>query len=218
MANVLDKVLQFFVVKDKRFFPLYIEAAENIVEAADLLIALTEEVDNDARREISVRIKEHETKGDKITDTIIDELLKAFVTPFDRDDIHQLAQDVDVFLDSIRDSGKKIVLFQPKDADPGFKEMALAIRRDAGLLLDITRRFENMRDKIGEIDSLCDQMIEIEHSADNIYSDYMSALFHDEKDAIELVKKKNIIQTLEDTCDLGKDISDTVRNILVKLS
>ena len=68
-----------------------------------------------------------------------------------------------------------------------------------------------------EIDALCDRLVDWEHTADNIYSNYMSNLFKEEKDAIELVKKKNIIQTLEDTCDLGKKISDTVRNILVKM-
>ena len=213
----LDKILQFFVVKEKKFFPLYIQAADNIVKAADILLELTKVEDPELRSTLSARIKEHETAGDQLTDTIIDELLKAFVTPFDRDDIHQLAQDIDMFLDGIRDSGKKIDLFQPRFADADFTRMADIIRQSAEDIASLTRNFDNMRDRVPEIDALCDRLVDWEHTADNIYSNYMSNLFKEEKDAIELVKKKNIIQTLEDTCDLGKKISDTVRNILVKM-
>ena len=213
----LDKILQFFVVKEKRFFPLYIQSADNIVEAAAILTELTKTEDPQRRTDLSAEIKEHETDGDRLTDTIIDELLKAFVTPFDRDDIHQLAQDIDTFLDGIRDAGKKIDLFQPRVADPAFTRMAEIIHEIASCTAEMTRFFEKMRDRIPEIDARCDRMIALEHEADNLYSTYMSTLFKEEKDAIELVKKKNIIQTLEDTCDQGKLISDTIRNILVKM-
>jgi len=214
---ILDKFLQLFVVKEKKFFPLFNQSAENIIKAAQLLIDLTKEENPDKRRIYSHRIKECEKIGDGITDRIIDELLEAFVTPFDRDDIHQLAQDLDTVLDDMRDASKKIAIYQPKGSDPKLVEIAEFILKDAELFLSVTRLFETMRSDVSKIDKLCDDIKEVEHIVDDIYESYLSSLFANETDAIELVKKKNIIQALEDTCDAAKDVSDTLRTIIVKI-
>ena len=168
----IDKFLQFFVVKEKRFFPLFVQSAENIKKAAQLLLEQTKEEDADARRDYSHRIKECETIGDRITDKIIDEVLDAVVTPFDREDIHQMAEDMDTFLDCIRDCSKKIAIYQPKDPSHKVIEIAEYVLRDAEIMLEIT----------GLLD-----------------------------------KKKNIIQAIEDTSDVGKVLASTVRSIVVKL-
>lgn len=213
----IDKFLQLFVVKEKRFFPLFVDSAENIKAAAELLHEQTKEKDAEERRVYAHRIKEHETKGDQITDKIIDELLDAFVTPFDRDDIHTLAEDMDTFLDCIRDCSKKIAIYQPKESSHKVIEIAGYILADADILVDITSHFDKMRDEIKILDSLCDKIKENEHIVDDLYESYMSNLFEMEKDPIELVKKKNIIQALEDTSDMGKALSNTIRSIVVKM-
>ncbi len=213
----IDKILQLFVVKEKRFFPLFVQSAENIKKAAALLLEQTKEEDADTRRIYAHRIKECETLGDRITDRIIDELLDAVVTPFDRDDIHALAEDMDTFLDCIRDCSKKIAIYQPKDPSHKVIEIAEYVLRDAEILLEITDLFEKMRDRAKEIDGLCDKIKENEHIVDDIYESYMSNLFEFEKDPIELVKKKNIIQAIEDTSDVAKSLSSTLRSIVVKM-
>lgn len=213
----LDKFLQLFVVKEKTFFPLFIQTTENIVKAAHLLVDLTREADPVNRQMLANRIKECETTGDTFTDHIIEKLIDAYNTPFDREDIHQLAQDLDTFLDGIRDAAKKFAIYQPVGNDEKLTEMALMILRDAELMDEITKKFENMRKDIDVIGRLCDAIQETEHSADDIFTAYMSDLFKGNVDFIELVKKKNIIQTLEETCDDGKDVSETIRTILVKL-
>ncbi len=213
----LDNILQVFVVKEKKFFPLFAESARNILKAANLLLEQAKEEDHDKRIMYSHRIKECETAGDSITDKIIDELLDSYVTPFDRDDIHELAEAMDTFLDCIRDSSKKISIYQPKAASRKLIEIAEYIRKDAELLVKITDLFDNARKVVKELDSLCDEIKETEHTVDDIYESYMSNLFSQETDAIELVKKKNIAQALEDTSDVAKTLSNTVRNIVVKL-
>mgnify|MGYP003295101380 CR=1 FL=1 len=213
----LDNFLQIFVVKEKRFFPLFIEAAENIVKAADLLVEQTRLDNPDDRRMLAHRIKECETLGDTITDKIIDELLAAYVTPFDRDDIHALAEDMDTFLDSIRDSSKKISIYQPKEPSRKLTEIAEYVRKAAGIILDATMKFDSFRKEVKVIDQLCDDVKEIEHNVDDVYESYMSNLFQYEKDAIELVKKKNIAQALEDTSDVAKSVSSVIRSIAVKM-
>lgn len=213
----IDKFLQFFVVKEKRFFPLFDQSAQNIKKAAELLLEQTKEDDAEKRREYAHRIKEYETIGDRITDKIVDELLDAVVTPFDRDDIHQLAEDMDTFLDCIRDCSKKIAIYQPKDPSHKVIEIAEFIVKDADILVEITRLFEQMREKAKELDKLCDDIKEIEHVVDDIYESYMSNLFEFEKDPIELVKKKNIIQAIEDTSDIAKGLASTIRSVVVKM-
>lgn len=206
-----------FVVKEKRFFPLFIDSAENIRKAATLLVKQAQTDDHDERRMLAHRIKECETLGDSITDKIISELLDAFVTPFDRDDIHALAESMDTFLDNMRDSSKKIAIYQPKAAGRKLIEISEYILKDAELLCEITGKFESMRDNLKELDHLCGQMKEIEHTVDDIYESYMSNLFEMEQDAVELVKKKNIVQALEDTSDVAKGVASTVRSIVVKM-
>jgi len=212
----IDNFLQLFVVKEKRFFPLYIQSAENIVKAAKLLVEITEEDDPEKRIIIAHRIKECETAGDRITDTIVDELMNAFVTPFDRDDIHKLAEDMDTFLDNIRDASKKISIYQPRSSRK-LQSISKYILQDAELVLQMTNKFEDMRKDIKKIDELCDQVKEIEHIVDDIFESYMSTLFAKEADAIELVKKKNVAQALEDVSDVAKSLSNTIRSIAVKL-
>jgi len=212
----LDNLLQCFVVKEKKFFPLFTESAQNILQASKLLLEQARTTDADERRLLSLRVKECETTGDRITDRIIDKLMDAYVTPFDRDDIHELAESMDTFLDSIRDSSKKIAIYQPKQSKK-FIEMAEYIVRDAELLLEITGKFDTMRKEVKEIDRLCDAIKDIEHTVDDIYESYMSNLLQLETDPVEIIRKKNIAQALEDVSDVAKALSGIIRSIAVKM-
>ena len=214
----IDHFLQLFVVKEKSFFPLFVQSAENIKKASELLVIQARESDPDERRMLAHRIKEHETEGDVINNKIIQVLIDAYLTPFDRDDIHDLADVMDSFLDSIRDSSKKIAIYQPKDPSRKLVEISEYIDKAAGILVEITKKFDSMRKEAKVIDQLCDDIKEVEHTVDDIYESYMSNLFEKEKDAIELVKKKNIAQALEDTSDVAKAVSSKVPSIVVKNS
>jgi len=213
----LDRILQIFVVKEKRFFPLFVQSAQNIVKASELLLEQTQSDDPDRRRMLAHRIKECETLGDGITNTIVDELLDAYVTPFDRDDIHSLAESMDTVLDTIRDASKKIAIYQPKEPSRKLIEIAEYITKVAHILEQITLKFNDLRSEAKTVDNLCDQIKEIEHIVDDVYESYMSNLFAMEKDAIELVKKKNIVQALEDATDVAKSTSNVIRGIVVKV-
>ncbi|MCQ2187918.1 MAG: DUF47 family protein [Bacteroidales bacterium] len=214
----IDNFLQLFVVKEKRFFPLFIQAAENIDKAADLLLEQAKSDNPDQRRMLAHRIKERETEGDTITKKIVEELMAAYVTPFDRDDIHELAESLDTFLDTIRDSSKQIAMYQPKEPSRKLIEIAEYIKQDAVLFIEITKKFDNMRKEAKEVDDLCDKIKEIEHIVDDVFESYMSNLFEFEKDAIELTKKKNIAQALEDISDKAKSTAKVIRSIAVKMS
>ena len=213
-----DHLLQLFVVKEKSFFPLFVQSAENIRTASALLLQQARESDPDERRMLSHRIKERETEGDNITHQVLDVLMNAYITPFDRDDIHDLAEGLDAFLDSIRDASKKIAIYQPKDPSKKLIEIAEYIDKAAVLMVEATKHFDTLRKDAKVIDKICDQIKEVEHTVDDIYESYMSNLFEFEKDPIEVVKKKNIAQALEDTSDVAKAVSSKIRSIVVKNS
>ena len=211
----LDRFLQLFVVKEGKFYPLYISQAANILSGAQLLLKLVKETHPETQKELYREVKQIETKGDQITLHIYNELRDTFVTPFDREHINMLASDMDTFLDFIHDSARRIVLYKPQKIDKHLITIAESIYEDARIVCDIMQEMEQMRRKVKLIMQKCARIKEIEQFIDGIYEAYLIDVFENEKDAIELVKLKNIVQSLEDTTDRAKDISDTIKNILL---
>ncbi len=213
----IDKFFQYFVVKEKKFYPLYIKQAELVERAASLLMELLKEESPDRRKEIGKEIKRIETGGDAVAMTIFQELYKTFVTPFDREDVQTLASRVETFLDFIHDAAKKIVIYRPQSIDKVWIEIGEAILEDARIVSDIMKELEFLSGKSKFIMQKCERIKEIEHEVDDLYECYMSNLFEMEKNGIELTKNKNIVQSLEDTTDKAKEISDCVKTIIVKI-
>lgn len=212
----LDAFFQLFVVKEKKFYPLYISLAEHGLKVAELLTVMVSEDDPNEREKIQANIKEHESKADRITATIYDELYKTFVTPFDREDISTLATLMDSVIDMVHDSSKKISLYKPRKMDKALGAFSALILENAKILLSIMQTMENMRKSYNVIMSNCDRIKQIEHEADELYEEFISTLFAEEKDAIELVKYKGIVQCLEDATDQAKRVSDEIRTIIIK--
>ena len=214
----IDRFFQLFIVKEKKFYPLYISQAENVAEASKLLKVLIEETDPEKQKNLYREIKGLETKGDRITDTIYYELNRTFVTPFDREDINALASKTDSYLDLIHDAARKLLMYKPKTKYKDLNMIVENIIRDSELVLDIMQNLECLNKKSSYLLNLCDKIKEIENIVDQIYEDFSSHLFENEKDAIELVKNKNIVQSLEDATDRAKDVSEVIKAIIVKLA
>jgi predicted phosphate transport protein (TIGR00153 family) len=108
----LDKIFGFLLPKDHKFFPLFNQAADNLVLASDLLIKLIRENDMVKREEFIHMIKDVEHKGDDITGKLLDELNGTFITPFDREDIHQLISTMDDVIDYIHTTSTRIHFYK----------------------------------------------------------------------------------------------------------
>lgn len=214
----IDRFIQLFVVKEKKFYPLYIAQLDNIQVAAADLRSLFLESNPEQQKEYYKKINDLEMKGDQITAKIYEELNKTFVTPFDREDIHILASRIDTFLDFIHDAARKLVMYQPKTTHKDLIKIVDYIVEDAKILSEIIADLEFIAKKHDSIIVKCRKIKDIEHKVDGLYEDFNTFLFQTEKDAIELVKNKNIVQSLEDTTDRAKDISDSIRSIIVKLA
>lgn len=214
----LNSFLQFFVTKETKFFPIYIKQAELLVHATKTLLEMIKIEDYEERKLLGRQIKKDETDGDELFRTLYKTLNITFITPFDREDVNELAANLDDSLDIIDDCAKNILMYKPKRIDNQLRETAQYLHECAELLLNIIKRLEHITLNLNEIIENCDKIKHIEHVIDSIYSDYISNLFNDEADYIELVKNKNIAETFESASDILKNVSDTIRTIVIKNS
>jgi predicted phosphate transport protein (TIGR00153 family) len=214
----IDRFFQLFVVKEKKFYPMFSEAASCSENAALCLAELLREPSNERRRALFKEIKEHEQHGDKITSTIYGELYKTFVTPFDREDINLLGGRLDTFLDHIHDAARRVVMYAPGKINDKLTEIGECILQDARLLKEIMDQLDSLQKNPRPVHEKCKEISRIEHHVDELFESYLSELFATEKDAIELVKLKNIVQVLEDTTDRAKEVSDLIRAIIIKFA
>jgi len=214
----IDKVLKFFVPKDHSFYPLFEEDAKNLVKATELLKEQLSSSDPAVHERLHQEIKQLEHIGDEITDKSFQALNKSFITPFDREDIHELTAHIDDVVDSIDGVSRRICLYKPKNLMPVYKEMANLIHEAA---LEIKICIHCLTDAAAnkeEITRACDKVKEIEHKTDEYYYVAVGELFKHEKDPAELLKNNKILEILERCVDEEEDVTDTIRSILIKMA
>ena len=191
--------------------------ADLILEAAQKLGQLFEEPDFQVQSEMALVIKEMENKGDDIAHEIFDELDKTFITPFDREDIHQLISSLDDVLDLINGVSQRIRLYKPKKFPPQLRQLSVIMVHGAEEIQTAVRELKNLK-KPDKINAACIRINELENLGDDLYHMGISDLFEHEKDAIELIKVKEVLQTIERACDRVEDVSDVLKTIIIKVA
>ncbi len=214
----IDSFLKFFVPKDHSFFPLFESDAENLVKASLKLKELMQSENTEDHERLNKEIKEIEHIGDEITNKTYEQLNKSFITPFDREDIHELTAHIDDVVDSINGISRRICLYKPKKLMPVYIEMADLIHKAA---LEIKNAIDCLNDPAANKDKIslaCDKVKEIEHKADELYFVGVSQLFEKETDPKELLKNNKILEILERCVDEEEDVTDTLKAILIKMA
>jgi uncharacterized protein len=214
----IDKLLKFFVPKDHSFYPLFEQDAKNLVMAADLLVQMISSPDAEDHERFNKEIKNVEHIGDEITDKTYQQLNKSFITPFDREDIHELIAHIDDVVDSIHGIARRICIYKPKKLMPVYKEMADSIYKAAKEIEICIHCLNDAAANKDEITLACDNVKEIEHKADEYYYIAISELFDKEKDPAELMKNNKILEILERCVDEEEDVTDTIKSILIKMA
>ena len=213
----INTFFQKLVPKDKKFFPMFESQADLIFQAAGKLNEIFLTTDPEKHADLFKAIKDLENQGDEVAHQIFDELDKTFITPFDREDIHQLTSKLDDVLDFINGTSQRIRLYKLKDFPAEFVQFSgvlmnggMEIRNAVGELYNL-KRPEMIR-------QACIKINEVENQADDLYHHVISDLFENEKDAIELIKKKEVLQTMERASDRMEDVADVLKTILIKLA
>lgn len=204
------------VPQEKKFYPMFEAMADNNLKAAILLNKLFAEDEEGKREAIYMKIKEIETQGDRLCRAVFEELDKTFITPFERDDIHKLSSSIESVLDSINGCSHRIELYKPKHLEAGFSEFPSLILLGCQEVQQAVSHLKNLKD-YDQIRKSCNRISNLEGMADELHHRLISNLFQTEKNAIELIKKKEIVQTLEKTMDQIEDVGDVCRTILLKM-
>jgi predicted phosphate transport protein (TIGR00153 family) len=214
----IDSFLKIFVPKDHSFFPLFESSVHNLVAATGLLKELMATDDFSNHERLYNEIQDHEHIGDELTTKTYEQLNKSFITPFDREDIHELTSNIDNVLDSVNGISRRISLYKPKKLLPVYKTMAEYIHEGA---LEIEKAVLCLKDPAAnrkKISHACDRVKDIEHDTDEVYFASVAELFEKENDSKEFAKNSRILDILERCVDEEQDVTDTLKAILVKMA
>ncbi len=205
-----------FTPKEPKFFPILKEMSDVISVASDLIIECVQNSDHEAAIEYYKKIKEQERKGDALSARVFDELNSTFITPFDREDIHHLADRLDDVTDYINSCAKKIVLYNPKSMPAGALDIAKLIK-DGGICIGkAVDELDVMKKNSKKIKEYCTELHMIESKADDVYENFLIELFENEKDAVEIIKMKEIMNELERATDAAEYVGKIIKTIIVK--
>jgi predicted phosphate transport protein (TIGR00153 family) len=211
----LNSIFQYFVPKDKKFFPLFEQAGNNLIEMSKLLKDIVNSSNPEKKKELTRKVEDLEHRGDNITHQIHLELGKNFITPFDREDIHSLASSLDDVADFIHGAANRMDLYKVEKATEPMIEIA-------DLLVEATehvsKAIHELRDlkNIRNITDSCVRLNSVENKADYIFDKAVADLFEFEKDAISLIKHKEVLSAMEDATDKCEDVANVLESILVK--
>jgi predicted phosphate transport protein (TIGR00153 family) len=198
------------IPKDERFQELFIEDGRNLLEAARKLEEMIGVYDRLDERIAEIRALEH--RGDEIDTEVEVRLDRAFITPFDREDIHELVSRIDDVLDGIQEIAETFVIYDvatPTDD----------ARRLAGIL---TAQANQLNEAIGKLESLeglepnVKQIHELENEADGLSRAAVARLFRESTSAIEVIKWRDIYTALENTIDAAEDAAEVIERIVAK--
>lgn len=208
----LGKLFKAFQPKDKVFFVLFDQVAENLVEMAKFFHDGIMEFDQNDETFIK-KISDYEHKNDDLTHKIFVELGQNFITPFDREDISALAFKLDDIADYIYASTKYIYLYKTPKMEE-YTEFTLLIHKAC---LEIQKAIEAMKDfkDPKAVKESCIKINSFENIADDVQSKALVNLF-ETNDPIRIIKVQTVLNNLEEVTDKAEDVANILENIVIK--
>lgn len=212
----INTLLSIFAPKDVKFFPMLEETATILAQSSTYLQELFSCESEEHRNELCRLIKAEEVKGDKVTGSIIHELNNTFITPFDREDVHALADVMDDVIDVINRCAQKVLLYQPHSFPKHAISLVDIIRKGTEEILNAANELSNMKKTDLRLRAHCKEIKRLEEEADVVYEEAIMCLFKEEKSSVELIKLKEIIQELEKAANKINSTGKVITTILVK--
>ena len=197
--------------RNEEFFDLFTDVANRNKEAAQHLRDLFEAAP-DRRTPIVEAIKRLEHEADQATHEVVNRLDRTFITPLDREDIHQLASDLDDVMDAMDGTARRAQIFRLGVAPQGVRRLAEVIQRMVAVLAEAVGRLK----KGDDVMRFCVEAKQLEEEGDAIYHEALGQLFEKETNALEVIKWKEIYDNLEGTLDQAEDVANVVESITIK--
>ena len=197
--------------REEEFFDLFTEVANRNKEAAEYLRKLFE-APADRRTPHIEALKRLEHEADQVTHEVVNRLDRTFITPLDREDIHQLASDLDDVMDAMDGTARRAQIFRLGAAPQGVLRIVEVLQRMMAVLLEAVSRLK----KGDDVMKYCVEAKQLEEEGDAIYQEALGHLFETERDALEIIKWKEIYDNLEMTLDQGEDVANVLESITLK--
>jgi uncharacterized protein len=199
-----------FVPKTTEFYDLFTRAGQNLLETARLVEKRFAEFPEDNVRQADVKALEH--KGDEVTREILELLNTQYVTPFDREDIYELAKAIDDVVDYMENASDLLGLYKVESRlDASLEQCKLLVEvaeHLAGALADLKH--------LRRADQHVVEVKRLEDEGDSVVRAGIAGLFDDGSDPLMVIRWKDILEALEDAIDSGETAADLVGNIVVK--
>ncbi len=199
--------------REEKFFDLFEQQATHIVTASRVLEEMTLEY-ADAKAK-AVRVKDLEHAGDTVTHEIVRRLNTTFVTPIDREDIYALACRLDDVLDLIDAVADRLLLYKIDNPTEGAIAMAKIIVKIAE---ETDRAVRCLRRLSPSYHKHAVEVNRLENEADRMLRDQLAALFEGTEDAIEVIKWKELYETMESVTDRCEDVVNVIEGIILKMA
>lgn len=202
-----------FLPNEFNFFDLFARQADYAVEAANLFKDL---MSKGAIEESSLnQIQDIEHKCDEATHAIIEQLNKTFITPFDREDIHALAKELDDVVDMINTIVSRLKIYKISRVDKHLVEFAGVIQLSVVSVALAVKGLRNLNNSKAIMEAFV-EVNRLENVGDQMRDEVLGELFEKEKDPIAVIKWKEIYQDAETVLDICEDVVNVVESILVK--
>ncbi len=199
--------------KTENFFELFEELADKIEEGGKLFLEMAQARDYSEARVAKLKEIEHEADG--ITHKTYEKMHKTFLTPIDREDIYALVNKMDSIMDVIEATAIRIHIYNIKKPSDKIIKQAQILRDAIKIVKSIVHAMRNMKNS-EMILNHCVEINTLENEGDVALRSIMADLFENEKDAIELIKWKDIYQLLEEAIDVCEDVSNIAEGIVLK--
>ena len=197
---------------DGSFYDLFTDLANHLVIGAGLLAQML--ADGGERKEIATRMRAAEHDADETTHAIVKRVNSTFVTPFDREDIYSLASGLDDIMDMMDEAVDLILLYEVKVLPAELSNQVEVIQRCAELTAEAMPRLKSMQD----LEEYWIEINRLENAGDKSFRRILANLFSGDYKAIEVLKLKDIVTSLEGAIDAFEKVANTVEQIAVKES
>lgn len=211
----LNKILQFLVPKEKKFFPLFEQASQNLTLLAETLHDAVNASKTD-REESYVKIEELEVIIEDITQKTHLELSKNFITPFDREDIHFLIKSIYDVADYMCSATSKMKLYQVEKITKSIRKLTEINLESCQLITVGIQELKVMNHK--GVKETCKKISKLESKADSVFDKAVADIFENEQDVKNIIKYKEVLSALESASDKCKGVANVMEQISVKHS
>ncbi len=198
------------IPKEEKFYDDFIALADRIVSGATLLERML--ASDPPAWDTALQIKQVESECDALTHDIIKRLNSTFVTPIDREDIHTLAKSLDDVMDAIDAAAAVTRRYRKASVRYGARELASLVWQSTMQVKVAVEALERKKD----VAQLAVEVNRLENAADDVHDESLRRLFEEEKDAITIIKWKEVLDLLEEATDRCEDCANVLEGVVVK--